>query len=75
MKISVKHIETFKIKLYMSEKLIKNIAVDLLCIATIWGLINNPYVAFRNGNCPFMPMATTIIGGGISIFAISKYIS
>jgi hypothetical protein len=59
----------------MSEKLIKNIAVDLLCIATIWGLINNPYVAFSNRPCGLMPMATTIIGGGISIFAIRKYIS
>jgi len=75
LKVSVKHIETFTFELYMSEKLIKNIAVDLLCIATIWGLINNPYVAFSNRPCALMPMATTIIGGGISIFAIRKYIS
>jgi hypothetical protein len=59
----------------MSEKLIKNIAIDLICITTVWGLLNNPYVAIRNSHCPFMPMATTIIGGGISIFAIRKYIS
>jgi hypothetical protein len=59
----------------MSEKLIKNIAIDLICITTVWGLLNNPYVAFSNRPCALMPMATTIIGGGISIFAISKYFS
>ena len=74
MKISVKHIETFNVKTYMSEKLIKNIAIDIICITTIWGLMNNPYVALSNRPCDFMPMATTIIGGGVSIFVISKYL-
>jgi hypothetical protein len=59
----------------MSEKLIKNIAIDLLCVTTIWGLLNNPYVAFSQRPCAFMPMATTILGGGISILVISRYIS
>lgn len=71
----VKHIETFTIELYMSEKFIKNIAIDIICVTTVWGLLNNPYVAIRNSNCTFMPMATTILGGGISFLVISKYIS
>jgi len=74
LKISVKHIETFSHKTYMSEKLIKNIAIDIICITTIWGLMNNPYVALSDRPCALIPMATTIIGGGVSLLAISKYL-
>jgi len=57
----------------MSERLIKNIAIDLIGIMTIWGLLNNPYVALNGRPCGFMPMATTIIGGGLSLLVIRRY--
>jgi len=49
----------------MNEQQIKNIAVDILCITTMWGLLNNPYGR---------DTIKTIIGGGISIYAIMKYL-
>jgi hypothetical protein len=57
----------------MSDRLIRDIAVDVLCITTIWGLLNNPYVAMSDNPLNNMPLFTTVFGAGISIFVITKY--
>jgi len=56
-----------------TNNLIKNAAIDIICVTTMWGLLNNPYIAVNNkyNNAPIY-MAT--LGSVVSIFVIAKYL-
>jgi len=62
-----------------TNNLIKHVAVDIICVITIWALLNNPYMAIvvyprlKNGLCDITPMCTMLLGFGVSAFAINKY--
>jgi hypothetical protein len=56
-----------------TNTLIKNIATDIICITTIWGLLNNPYMALSNKFLNTTPICITTLGIGISLFVIKKY--
>jgi len=60
----------------MSERLIKNIAVDILCLTTLWSLLNNPYTAIRyyTDKTTYLPTVLTGIGVGVSMIVINKYL-
>jgi hypothetical protein len=58
--------------------LIKNIAVDILAVTTIWALLNNVDIPlnnlkYNNKLYDFNPTSKTIFGVGISLYIISKY--
>ena len=62
-----------------TNNLIKDVAVDLICVTTMWALLNNPYMALNyypslnNSLRDITPMCTMLLGFGISAFAIKKY--
>ena len=56
-----------------TDKLIKNATIDIIAVTTIWGLLNNPYMALSNKFINQVPMCITIFGTGISLFVIKKY--
>lgn len=56
-----------------TDKLIKDIAIDIMCVTTIWGLLNNPYMALSSKFFNSVPMCITIFGTGISLFVMKKY--
>ena len=51
-----------------------NIATDIICITTIWGLLNNPYMAISNKYLNISPICITPLGIGLSLFVIKKYL-
>lgn len=53
----------------MNEKKLTDIAVDILCITTIWGLLNNQSLSRNSYNT--LPL---IMGVSFSIYTIMKYI-
>jgi hypothetical protein len=58
--------------------LIKNVAVDILAVTTIWALLNNPDIPlnnlkYNNKLYDFSPTYKTIFGVGVSLYIISKY--
>jgi hypothetical protein len=58
--------------------LIKNIAVDILAVTTVWALLNNPDIPldnlkYNNKQYYFNPTYKTIFGVGFSLYIISKY--
>ena len=68
----LKYIHTYYL-MSDTDKLIKNIAIDIMCVTTIWGLLNNPYTALSNKFHTPVPMCITIFGTGISLFVMKKY--
>lgn len=56
-----------------TDKLIKDVAIDMICVTTIWGLLNNPYMPLNYKFHNQLPMYITIFGTGISLFVMKKY--
>jgi hypothetical protein len=56
-----------------TNNLIKNVAIDIMCITTMWGLLNNPYVAINN-KCNTLPIYMTPLVSVVSVFVIAKYL-
>jgi hypothetical protein len=63
-----------------TNELIKHIAVDIICITTIWSLVNNPnftvnyYIRLNNNLYNISPMYNIIAGFGITFYVLTKYI-
>ena len=59
--------------------MIKDVAVDIIAITTIWALLNNPDMPlnyFKNNENKIYdinPTYKTIFGVGVSLYIISKY--
>ena len=56
-----------------TDRLIKDVAIDIICATTIWGLLNNPYMALSTKYHSPAPICITIFGTGISLFLMKKY--
>ncbi len=62
-----------------TNHLIKEVALDIICVTTMWAILNNPYTALNyypklnNGLRDITPMCTLLLGFGISAFVIKKY--
>ena len=72
----------------MSDKLIKNVAFDIISVTSIWGLLNiasdlnsiqysHDYTYYNNKNnykkYLFIPICKNIIGLTVSIYVLRKY--
>jgi len=57
-----------------TNKLIKDVAVDIMCVTTIWGLVNNPYMALSSKFHNLTSNCITIFGVGVSLYVIKKYL-
>jgi len=68
----LKYIHTYYL-MSDTDQLIKDIAIDIICVTTIWGLLNNPYMALSTNFHNKVPMCITIFGTGISLFVMKKY--
>lgn len=75
MRKGVKYLDTIYIYYLMTntDKLIKDVAIDIMCLTTIWGLVNNPYMALSTKYHSLVPICITIFGTGISLFLMKKY--
>lgn len=56
-----------------TNRLIKDVAYDIIGLITIFGLLNNSCMTIRVNNKTY-PIYTNFIGVGISMFIIRKYI-
>jgi hypothetical protein len=63
---------------YMSERFISNAVIDIVCVTTIWSLLNmndiRYYALYNNERYDVSNLCKTIIGTGVSAFVISKYL-
>jgi len=59
----------------MTDTLIKNVAIDMIAITSMWALLNNPYMANAyHYNVNYSPVYSTILGIGVSTFVLIKYL-
>lgn len=68
----------------MSNELIRNVAIDIITITTMWGLLNNPYISnlytfkfYLNSydyNDNHLPRYSSILGIAVSTIILSKYL-
>ena len=62
----------------MSERFISNAVIDIVCVTTIWSLLNTNelrfYTTYNNNRNDVSNLCKTIIGTGVSLFVISKYL-
>jgi hypothetical protein len=60
-----------------TNQLIKDVAVDIICVTTMWSLLNNPYMAFnyaKSDKLYITPTYLTIFGCSVTAFILSKYL-
>ena len=56
--------------------LIKDVALDIICITTVWSVLNNPYINFNiyfNNKIYNISPITPLMGLSFSIYLIAKY--
>ena len=57
-----------------TERLIKNVAFDIISVITIWGILNNLNTNVKVNNVVFDIFAIrTIVGFGASLYILHKY--
>ena len=63
-----------------TNNLIKDVAIDIICVTTMWNLLNNPYMALNyypkldNKLSDITPTCLMIFGVGVSAFVVKKYL-
>ena len=69
----------------MTDALIKNVAIDMIAITSMWALLNNPYMAnayhlkffmnsYHYNEVNYLPVYSTMLGIGVSTMVLIKYL-
>ena len=63
-----------------TNNLIKDVAIDIICLTTMWNLLHNPYMAlnyYSKLDNKFNEITTTclmVFGVGVSALVVKKYL-